>query len=232
MWWSCSFSCNILFKLGATISWNIFVSLCIWATKRPFTSSCTKTGMRWTCSNSSRTIQLPMRRRAPPASRSTIQSLLRGRRKVIKFLQQQAESSHSNQISSIYFRLWKKTKQITIQISISYPSSCFHKRNMEFALLLRLCKMLSPPKQEIVARLLLVSKLLLKQANVFWKLLKSPCLTNTEKQFTCQGSRGGGGKAFLCAGTLTPWAKTPHLFLLWVPSCLPKQQKTCAENRW
>lgn len=91
------------------ISQKNYLSLCVWAPYEsrgvskaaglmtPFTASWTPTGATWNCSNSSRIIQSLMRRTTHTVSRSTTQSLLRGRWKVIKYLLQQVGPSPSNQ---------------------------------------------------------------------------------------------------------------------------------------
>lgn len=82
----------------SAVSWKNDVSLCVWAPWEAqgvstaadlmtlFAASWTPTGTRWNCSNGSRTIQSLMRRTTHTVSRSTIQSLLRGQGKAIKYL--------------------------------------------------------------------------------------------------------------------------------------------------
>lgn len=242
LWWSRGFSCNFLCKLGlqgstSAISWNVIRPRVFEPHKNPFASSWTPTGMRWTCSNSSRTIQSPMRWRAPTVSHSTVQSLLRGRRKVpvIKFSSRR-KTSQFNQISTSYLWPLKKNNNNTDFNFISTWSSCLQlnlsvfsvpKPSMKFAVLLRLCKVLSPPKQETVAQLSRASNLLRCVLKAIEIIL--PYLYWEAVHLSGEPERRRKG---FCAWTLTPWAKTPHLFPLWAPPCIPQQRKTSAENRW
>lgn len=151
-----------------------------------------------------------MRQTTHTVSRSTIQSLLRGQGKVIKYLQWQLGTRWFNQTRVKYlfqatknqyrcefhiqlirlFRLRRSTLELNLsEVSFSKPKFA--------SAVLPLCKMASPPKQALTARSSLESKLLLKQADVFCKLFKAPCFTHTEKRSTLEGGGEGGGGLIL-----------------------------------
>lgn len=196
----------------SAVSWKNDVSLCVWAPWESrgvstaadlmtlFAASWTPTGTRWNCSNGSRTIQSLMRRTTHTVSRSTVQSLLRGQGKVIKYLQWQLGTRWFNQTRVKYLiqaiknqyrcefhiHLIKMLMLLRSTLELNLSEVSFSKPKFASAALLR-CKMASPPKHALTARVSLESKLLLKQGYVFCKLLKGPCFTHTEKWSTFKG---------------------------------------------
>lgn len=104
-----------------------------------------------------------MRRRAPTISRSTVQSLLRERPVDGN---QIPPAAGDKPAGSIKYQVLPSKKR-TIQVAISYPPEVaayswirvvsLSPNQAKFAVLLHLCTMLPPPKQEIIAQLSLVS---------------------------------------------------------------------------